>query len=387
MIAFTVRERENKVWIGDNKTAFSRFEILLHYLNMKTDKIEKMRHHMLEMHRKSRYTEEYADNYNENVHKAQSLIYKVIEFFAKLPPYNRLEIPHEMRSEGDLLLLLNQYKYLFEYDADDDEYIEPDEESDNLFVANEMGYTDILTGETFLDMFIIDDCTFEDGEFDEDIAKLNRKIDELFGKYISLLDDVLRVKKLYAPFLDAYNSGDKQKALQSLFAAKGQVDPAMYLNRADKMNIIYKLDESGELCRTAEYTSLGAFLYMELMEGLEDGTVPRKCANCGRYFLQAGGYDTEYCDNIAPRETTKTCKDVGAKNTFDQKVKTNPVWQLHQRAYKTHYARMKKKNMTQQEFLDWSEKAADLRDQCLAGRITVDEFKAFVTEDLRYKKK
>ena len=38
-------------------------------------------------------------------------------------------------------------------------------------------------------------------------------------------------------------------------------------------------------------------------------------------------------------------------------------------------------------FLDWSKKAADLRDQCLAGRITVDEFKAFVTEDLRYKKR
>ena len=70
---------------------------------------------------------------------------------------------------------------------------------------------------------------------------------------------------------------------------------------------------------------------------------PRMCANCGRYFLQAGGYDTEYCDNIALGETAKTCKDVGTKNTFDQKVKTNPVWQLHRRAYKTHYARMKKK--------------------------------------------
>ena len=92
-------------------------------------------------------------------------------------------------------------------------------------------------------------------------------------------------------------------------------------------------------------------------------------------------------NHIAPGETTKTCKDVGAKNTFDQKVKTNPVWQLHQRAYKTHYARMKKKNMTQQEFLEWSNKAADLRDQCLAGKITVDEFKAFLTEDLRYKKR
>ena len=47
---------------------------------------------------------------------------------------------------------------------------------------------------------------------------------------------------------------------------------------------------------------------------------------------------------------------------------------------------LKKKNMTQQEFLDWSEKAADLRDQCLAGKITVEALEAFLTEDLRYKK-
>ena len=387
MITFTVRERDNKVWIGDSKAAFSRCEILLHYLNMKTEKVEKMRQQLAELRRKCRYVEEYAETYNENVHRAQAVMHRVIEFFAKLPPYNRIQIPEEMRSDGELLLLLNQFDFLFDYGIDTDEYIDPDEDEDNLFVSDETGFTDIRTGETYLDMFIIDDVTFEDREYDGDIVKLNQKIDALFDKYIDLLDDVLRVKKMYAPFLDTYNSGDKQKALQELFAAKGQVDPAMYLNRAEHMNIIYKLDDSGELCRTVEYTSLGAFLYMELMEGLEQGSVPRKCANCGRYFLQAGGYDTEYCDNIAPGETTKTCKDVGAKNTFDQKVKTNPVWQLHQRAYKTHYARMKKKNMTQQEFLEWSNKAADLRDQCLAGKITVDEFKAFATEDLRYKKK
>ena len=48
---------------------------------------------------------------------------------------------------------------------------------------------------------------------------------------------------------------------------------------------------------------------------------------------------------------------------------------------------LKKKNMTQQEFLNWSEKAADLRDQCLAGKVTVEALEAFLTEDLRYRKK
>ena len=48
---------------------------------------------------------------------------------------------------------------------------------------------------------------------------------------------------------------------------------------------------------------------------------------------------------------------------------------------------MKKKNVTQQELLEWSSKAAGLRDPCLAGKVTADKFKAFLTEDLRYKKR
>ena len=69
--------------------------------------------------------------------------------------------------------------------------------------------------------------------------------------------------------------------------------------------------------------------------------MPRCCANCGKFFMPRGGYDVEYCDNPAPGETDKTCKEVGARNTFARRVKDSPALQIFQRAYKTHHARIR----------------------------------------------
>ena len=385
MVPFTVKKNGNKVWIGDSGKVYDREEILIHYLNMDMSTLDGLNRLLAEYKRKCRYAIQYAANYNENVHRAQGLLLTLASFFKLQPPYSCLDISPLICDEGELIALLNQHKFLFGYGRTN-EYVDPRNEEE-LFLADEYGFEDVVTGEAYLHAFYVDELILEDDEYESDVIDLNRKIEQLFDRYITLVDDAVRVKNVYAPFLDKYNSEDKKKAVYDLFHLPTQPDQGKQLNASSAVKLIYGVDEKGELCRVAEYTSLGDFLYMELMEGLEENSVPRKCANCGRYFLQPGGYDTEYCDNIAPGEDRKTCKEVGAKNTFDQKVKTNPIWQLHQRAYKTHYARMKKKNMTQQEFLNWSEKAAKLRDQCLAGKVTVEALEAFLTEDLRYKKK
>ena len=114
--------------------------------------------------------------------------------------------------------------------------------------------------------------------------------------------------------------------------------------------------------------------------------MPRCCANCGRFFMPRGGYDVEYCDNPAPGETDKTCKEVGARNTFARRVKDSPALQLFQRAYKTHHARIRSGHMTKESFAIWSARAMDLRDACLNGKITLEELEAELTKDLMYKK-
>ncbi len=60
------------------------------------------------------------------------------------------------------------------------------------------------------------------------------------------------------------------------------------------------------------FNDLLDFLRTEFYRGLAIGNAPRRCHNCGKYFLLTAGYNTCYCNNIAPGETERTCRKVGA---------------------------------------------------------------------------
>ncbi len=50
------------------------------------------------------------------------------------------------------------------------------------------------------------------------------------------------------------------------------------------------------------------FVYVELMKGLQKGFVPKRCANCGRWFLQMPGMTYAYCGEPALGQDGKTCR-------------------------------------------------------------------------------
>ena len=56
------------------------------------------------------------------------------------------------------------------------------------------------------------------------------------------------------------------------------------------------------------FTYLHDFLRTEFYRGLAIGNAPRRCHNCGRYFLLTAGYST-CCGNIAPGEAERTCPE------------------------------------------------------------------------------
>ena len=60
------------------------------------------------------------------------------------------------------------------------------------------------------------------------------------------------------------------------------------------------------------FHDLGSFLALDLMRGFMAGHLPRRCDHCGRWFLLESGYDIRYCENPAPGEAGKTCRQVGA---------------------------------------------------------------------------
>ena len=54
------------------------------------------------------------------------------------------------------------------------------------------------------------------------------------------------------------------------------------------------------------FNSLADFLRTEFYRGLALGNAPRQCHNCGRYFLLTAGYNTCYCNNVAPGELERS---------------------------------------------------------------------------------
>jgi hypothetical protein len=105
----------------------------------------------------------------------------------------------------------------------------------------------------------------------------------------------------------------------------------------------------------------------------------RVCKNCGKYFALSGYTNTEYCDRFYG-DTGKTCKEIGALNTWQKKRTENPVVNAYSKAYKKRFAWIKYHKTTKEAFYEWSEQARAKRDFCLQGGMTLEEFRAWLDE-------
>lgn len=210
-------------------------------------------------------------------------------------------------------------------------------------------------------------------------------------RYCQVLEDLEFIRDRYASFLrqmqSTQNSG-KKKGQRKIPLAE-QIAKAELRNLLGNMNleetvdptapsvtvqyVLRTTDAGEEIVEKLYFDRLLAFAYIELMRGMQKGFVPKCCLNCGRWFLQTPGMSFAYCDQIAPGETEKTCRDIGAVASFQEKVRSNEVWQIHQRAYKKYYARVLKKNMTKDDFLLWARDAEKLRDEALKQYEVVDD--------------
>ena len=125
-------------------------------------------------------------------------------------------------------------------------------------------------------------------------------------------------------------------------------------------------DGKAKLCEVYTFDSLGAFLYFDFFRGLSQSYIPKRCDNCGLYFLLEAGKYSSYCERPLEDDPEQTCRDVGATASFKEKSKNNEVWTVHQRAYKKYYARTMKKTLSKTDFEVWAREAEVLRDNALA---------------------
>ena len=120
----------------------------------------------------------------------------------------------------------------------------------------------------------------------------------------------------------------------------------------------------------AKFAELRFFLYTDFYRTLAHGNAPRRCHNCGRYFLLTRGYNTCYCNNIAPGETTRTCHKVGA-HTKERRERegASPVQQEYNRAYGRLKMQRSRRKKDASEYNREVAQAQDIRDAYARGEL------------------
>ena len=141
--------------------------------------------------------------------------------------------------------------------------------------------------------------------------------------------------------------------------------------------MMHPTEESGAfIAEKATFNSLTDFLQTEFYRGLAKGNAPRRCHNCGRYFLLTAGYNTFYCNNIAPGETARTCRKVGAHRKEAQgKEHRTPAQKEYDRTYNRLKVRKQRRKISTKEWNDAVAAAQALVTQSERGELTDEELK------------
>ena len=124
-----------------------------------------------------------------------------------------------------------------------------------------------------------------------------------------------------------------------------------------------------------EFSYLSHFLYTDFYRGLIAGNMPRRCHNCGRYFLLNKGYDTCYCNNAAPGEKGKTCRKVGAHKKEARKEGKTPARLEYDKVYNRLKTRRSRGKLSVDEWNAAVALALEYKDKAESGKITDLELK------------
>ena len=105
----------------------------------------------------------------------------------------------------------------------------------------------------------------------------------------------------------------------------------------------------------------------------------RVCKNCLRYFAVTGKASTEYCGRVCDSKG-RTCREMGAINTWTQRKQGDEMFKEYRREYKKRFARINAGKLTKSAFYAWSEEARRKKEDCDGGVISPEEFSRWLKE-------
>lgn len=129
------------------------------------------------------------------------------------------------------------------------------------------------------------------------------------------------------------------------------------------------------LAERMTFEDLVSFLYMDLYRGMAAGNFLRVCHNCRKWFLAIGGYDTVYCQPIAPRKTNRTCRQVGAHRKEKEKNGSELAYTEYSKAYNRLKSRKRRGTIT---VVRWNQQVVyiqEVKEAFLRGEMDDAEYK------------
>ena len=122
------------------------------------------------------------------------------------------------------------------------------------------------------------------------------------------------------------------------------------------------------LVDTLEFVSAHSAIYYDLFKGIQYSRAPFRCQNCEHFFLSVNSYKVLYCNNKAPDQSNRTCRQVGAKNKLKEKAENNPIEQTYMRARKKYYQMYFRTYISDDDYNRILRYLQTMRDKAICGK-------------------
>ena len=129
----------------------------------------------------------------------------------------------------------------------------------------------------------------------------------------------------------------------------------------------------GELTEVLRPTTIQEVVEFCLRQCLARKVRVKVCKHCGEFFALTGRSSAEYCD-LTHDAKGRTCKEIGAIQTWAENKKDDELFRLYRREYKRRFAWTRNGRITSRQLTDWGTAAREKKAACERGEITWEEY-------------
>ena len=185
---------------------------------------------------------------------------------------------------------------------------------------------------------------------------------------------IKRMGKLHTYYKNDFIMRDSYSKKYQEFSNKNEYD---ILESLHTKNMFLSMSD------THKSNDLSSVCYAILDELSKTPNYPiKKCQNCGMYFIPTSKVDEIYCDY--PKENSKTCRDLGAFQSYTERLKQNKAMGEYRRTYQQKFMQVRKNKENKElskDFETWKKQAKEKFNLMKKGKLTENEVHEWILKN------